>query len=453
MVFSRPPGRRQRLGLLLIISILMLSLTPPFQQATGFPRAVRMAVDSEVDLEFPWPDLIWIRTPDQGLKVDGRELPPGQWARASRSAFTLTSLTAGASTLEMRILGLLPFRRMEVVAVPRVEVVPGGHSIGILARAAGLVVIEQAPVAVSAGDKVWPAREAGIRPGDLLVAADGEKLEDPDGLARLVQRAGAQGRDLNLSLRRGGRELEVTLKPVRDQDTNRYLLGLWVRDGAAGVGTLTFWEPDSMIYAALGHEIVDPSSGRVLEIESGVIVEASVWGLERAQSGRPGEKIGVFDENSPVLGDIQVNASCGILGRLESEPEGPADKLVDIALADEVEPGPAKLLTVLQGSTIQAFDISIERVSGQASPGVKSLVIRVEDPELMETAGGIVQGMSGSPIIQNGRLVGAVTHVFLGDPGRGYGVFAEWMAVEAGALGITAVASSRGLAAMGSPTR
>lgn len=206
------------------------------------------------------------------------------------------------------------------------------------------------------------------------------------------------------------------------------MLGLYLKDPAAGVGTLTFWEPVRKVYGALGHMIAG-DIGAVLESE-GRIVPAHIHGIQPGERGRPGEKLGIF-EAGPALGTIEKNTGFGIFGTLLRAP-GPSQPLVPVALAHEVRQGDAQMLTVVEGGKVEAFDVRVVSVQRQAKPGGKGLVIEVTDPRLIERTNGIVQGMSGSPILQGGKLIGAVTHVFINNPLRGYGVLAEWMVYEAG---------------------
>lgn len=210
------------------------------------------------------------------------------------------------------------------------------------------------------------------------------------------------------------------------------MLGLYVEDPAAGVGTLTFYDRTSGTFAALGHRITELGGQRRVWLEGGKIVAARISGIEQGQRGSPGEKIGTFSGPDDIIGTIASNTRFGLFGKLETDlPEG---EEVPVALAHQVHTGPARILTVVQGSTVQEFSVEIVRVYRQLRPHDKGLVIKVTDPQLLSLTGGIVQGMSGSPIIQDGRLVGAVTHVFVNDPTRGYGVLAEWMLEEMNAV-------------------
>jgi len=316
--------------------------------------------------------------------------------------------------------------------VPELHVVPGGHAIGILLNGEGVLVERTVPVASQSGRPYSPAEEAGIRPGDVILRAAGTPVSHPAELEALVDRYGRSGLLLPLDIRRGGRELRVQVRPELSREpggaASRYMLGLYLKDPAAGVGTLTFWDPVRNVYGALGH-MISGDLGAVLENE-GRIVPAHIHGIQPGERGRPGEKLGIF-EAGPPLGTIEKNTNFGIFGTLLRAP-GPSQPVVPVALAHEVRQGDAQILTVVEGGRVETFHVRVVSVQRQAKPSGKGLVIEVTDPRLIERTNGIVQGMSGSPILQDGKLIGAVTHVFINNPLRGYGVLAEWMVYEAG---------------------
>jgi len=220
-------------------------------------------------------------------------------------------------------------------------------------------------------------------------------------------------------------------RPLYSTADGAYRIGLYLRDSAAGVGTLTFYDPETRRYGALGHIILDSDTHQPINLSEGSIVKAKIINVKAAQKGQPGEKTGIFIDGS--LGNIEKNSPYGIFGEITDlhKPESPYPDPLPMALSTQVETGPAEILTVIDGETIDSYAVVIEKISYQASPADKGIVIRVVDEKLLQSTGGIIQGMSGSPIIQNGKLVGAVTHVFINDPTRGYGIFIEWMFQEA----------------------
>lgn len=345
----------------------------------------------------------------------------------------------GKVNLELRFMDIIPLRHLVVDVVPQVYVRPGGHAIGVLLSPEGLIVTHTLSLVGIDGREYYPAREAGILPGDIIKKIAGQPVRSIQQVSVLVDRWGRLGRSVNLVLSRGGREFQVQVRPVaveernsRGQPERKYMLGLVLEEPTAGVGTLTFYEPFTRQYGALGHLITDRAN-RPMVVDNGRIVRARINEIRRGCRGNPGEKKGFFRNEEDVIGTIKKNTRFGIFGTLFSLPgPSPWDKEVPVALATDVHTGGAVILTVLEGERIEAFDVEIIKVYPQRRPDDKGLVLRVVDERLLQKTGGVIQGMSGSPILQDGVLVGAVTHVLVNDPERGFGIFAEWMLQEAG---------------------
>lgn len=306
------------------------------------------------------------------------------------------------------------------------DVLVGGQSLGIILKSEGAVVVGFTPVQ-QAGQDVYPARDAGVLVDDRLLAVDGCAVGSNQQVSELVN--AAAGAEVVLTIRRGADEMELPVEPALCDETGLYRLGLYIRDANAGIGTLTFYDEATGSFAALGHRIDELAGGPGEEI--GRVLAADVQYVESSRDGEPGEKVGVFDD-SCLTGTVCKNCELGLYGHLDEKPENPLyPKALEVAAADKVKPGAATILTVLDGDKVEEFAIEIERVMAQKTAGDKGMVIKITDERLLAAAGGIVQGMSGSPIIQDGRLVGAVTHVFVNDGTSGYGCFAEWMLDEA----------------------
>ncbi|KUO96794.1 SpoIVB peptidase [Ferroacidibacillus organovorans] len=308
--------------------------------------------------------------------------------------------------------------------------VPGGQSIGIKLHAQGVLVvgyhfIHQGKVALS------PAQRAHIRIGDIITSIDGHPVNAIEQVTQCVNTAATLHRTVTFHIIRQKTPLTIHLKPEFDDDSGGYRIGLFIRDTASGVGTLSFYLPKSKQFGALGHVITDVDTGEPI-LGRGQIVHASVTSIERGESGQPGEKRGSFVNDHQVLGTIEDNHEFGIFGLLMSPPgDTVLNKPIEVAKPEQVHPGPAQLLTVIAGQRVESFHVMIVRTLSQDHPDAKGLIIKVVDPALLAKTGGIVQGMSGSPLLQNGRLIGAVTHVFVNDPTQGYGIYALWMVQKA----------------------
>lgn len=345
------------------------------------------------------------------------------------------ALKPGQLEMQLKLFGFLPFHHMTVNVVTPPRVIPGGQSIGILMHSEGVMVVGEAPV-LKSGKKHFPAREAGIQVGDLILSANGVSIHNENQLQEIINNCGNQGRDVVLLVKHGEKTEQKKVNPVLCDKTGRFRMGLFVRGTAAGVGTLTFYEPHSGIYGALGHIIADVNSGETVNLSDGRIVDAVIKDLHPGRKGQPGEKMGVFKGNSDIIGSIEKNTRHGIFGHLEKDiTNSYFAQPVTVAMKYQIKEGPAEILTVLNGNKIERFNIYIEKVLPGDEQG-KEMVIRVTDRKLVNRTGGIIQGMSGSPIIQNGRLAGAVTHVFINDPTRGYGITAENMLIEVNLINI-----------------
>jgi len=418
-------GRRLS-GLMMALVLVLVCLSPPVRALWGIPGTVRIAAGQHHLLPRGLP-----RCCHLSLDCDGIvEVAPGP---GNDGRVMISSVGPGMARLDVRLFGVLPLRRVQVEVLPELRLVPGGQAIGILLEPEGVIVIGTGGVEEEGGRTTSPARDRGLRVGDVVLRVDGRPVNSNAELAEAVHRCGREGRPARLTVRRGGEMFEVSVRPALCRRSGRFRIGLYVRDGAAGVGTLTFYDPTSRRYAALGHIIADPQTRRPVDVRQGAIVLAAVSGIQPGRRGQPGEKIGIFVPDGEEWGSIDANTPFGIVGRLKTGFPGDQEP-VPVALADSVHPGPAEILTVVDQQRVQRFKVEVVRVQRQQQPSSRGMVIRITDGRLLQRTGGIIQGMSGSPILQDGRLIGAVTHVFVNDPTRGYGVFVEWMLQETGLL-------------------
>ena len=303
----------------------------------------------------------------------------------------------------------------------------GPRSVAVCGTPFGVKMFSDGALVVAFADRYAaigrenPAKEAGLRLGDLIISAAGRPVHSNDDLSAALQTG--QGSAVTILYRRGGHEYTAQLTPWADA-SGVYKAGLWVRDSSAGIGTLTFVDPVAGIFAGLGHPISDVDTGADLTLLSGEIVPVTVTGVRRSAPGTAGELRGEF--LSEVLGIVTGNDVTGLYGRWTA-PAQNIGIMLPIAAPGEVRTGDAELWTTLSGRTAQHYTLRIERVSTDGQDPNRDLTLRITDPALLETAGGIVQGMSGSPLVQNGKLIGAITHVLVGTPAKGYGIFADTM--------------------------
>ena len=331
--------------------------------------------------------------------------------------------------VDLTLPGGVTVKTVEVEVAQRRMLVPSGAPFGVKMFTRGVIVVGLSDV-VSEGQRQNPARKSGLETGDVILEIDGQPVNGNRMLGQRV--AASHGKTLELLVQRDERRMTLSLTPVFADNDNVWRAGVWVRDSSAGIGTMTYWDPESGEFGGLGHPICDVDTGELMPLSNGQIVGVEITDLEKGVSGDPGELQGSF-VNDAVLGELLQNTETGIYGQIAG---GDADYLgqagpIPAALASEVKAGPAAIYTTISGSTPQQYSIEIEKVSGSSST-TRNMVVHITDPQLLAAAGGILQGMSGSPIIQDGKLVGAVTHVFVNDPTRGYGIFIENMLDAAG---------------------
>ena len=428
--------RRQKLALAILGMLLLVVAAFPWRIWVNLQNDVLILKGEQYYVNISSPLTVQVKGDKDGvLSLNGYPISSEASSLSLLSPIQFSAQGIGSVNLEFRLFGLIPLRQLTVNVLPEIKLVPGGHSIGIKLHSAGVLVVGHHLVQ-GEESSLSPAKEATIEIGDLILAIDGFVLEDANQVAELIASRGTGQRTLVFEIKRGDQFLTKSVKPILCQETKRPRIGLYVRDSAAGVGTLTFYDPETQLYGALGHVITDVDTNQPIEVKDGKIVKANIVNVKAARRGVPGEKTGIFQETDEMLGNIRKNSTFGIFGsltRLGSVP-GSSSYALPMGLMSQIKTGPAEILTVLEGDEIERFAIEIQRVYRQTKPSDKGMIIRVTDERLLEATGGIVQGMSGSPIIQDNRLVGAVTHVFVNDPTRGYGIFIEWMVLESGIL-------------------
>ncbi len=307
------------------------------------------------------------------------------------------------------------------------QVLVSGESIGIAMMTKGLNVTQVIEV-VTDGKKYYPAADAGLRAGDILLEFNGIEIENSNHLSKLVNEN--KSKPITVKYKRKDSEHTGTLKPKLDTQSGEYKIGLLVRDSTSGLGTMTFIDLEKGTYGALGHAITDASNGNIMPVREGYISKATIKRIVMGKQGAPGELQGDFSVHK-TIGTIFDNNSYGIFGKITDEEVLKSGTLMTVASRDSVREGDAVIICTLNDEGAKYYDIKITKVNEQGKKDIKGLVIEATDPKLLALTGGIVQGMSGSPIIQDGKLVGAVTHVMVNDPQKGYGVYADWMLEEA----------------------
>lgn len=401
---GRRIGRvRKTAGLLLALMTGWMIFSPTARALRSLPEIYRLTVGQTYAI-------------DAGVAVLS-----SQDERLSADQNVLTARESGETEVTVNLFGLLPIRRMRVQAGQEKRLMPGGEAVGVALTTRGVLVVGVSDVAGKS-----PAQQAGLRAGDVIETVDGQEVTGSGHLTQLV--SASQGRPLQLRFRRDGALRSVTLSPLLDSASGQYRIGAWVRDSTAGVGTLSYCDPADGVYGALGHAVNDGDTGKLLPVREGALMLADIVSVKKGRRGAPGELRGSFLKQQAVLGDIRENTALGIYGVLDAPYVNPLypDGL-PVGYQESVRLGPATILSTVDGEGMKAYQVEIIQTSRQSVPAQKSMILKVTDPELLAKTGGIVQGMSGSPIIQDGRLIGAVTHVLVDDPTQGYGLYIEWM--------------------------
>lgn len=309
------------------------------------------------------------------------------------------------------------------------KVIPMGRAVGIKLFTDGVMVVGISEIETAEGNRS-PADECGLREGDIITHINDTEVDSIEEVRQALQElAGAQ---MSIRARRGEKQFQTTAAAAKSSADGVWRLGAWIRDSMAGIGTMTFYDPESGVFGALGHGINDVDTAQLMPLQSGAIMYAEVTDVKKGASGDPGELHGAFHVTED-LGELYANTGCGIFGLLSDESLAGDAQPVEGASRKEVKVGEATILSNIAGKEVESYAVEIIRVYPAGSGDSRNLMLKVTDPRLLETTGGIVQGMSGSPILQNGKLVGAVTHVLVNDPTQGYGILAENMLSTAAA--------------------
>lgn len=306
------------------------------------------------------------------------------------------------------------------------ELIPGGKSVGVKISTKGVLVVGYAEVSTERGNVESPGSIAGIQLGDSILKVNEINIESSSNLMNIINKS--DGKELNILIDRNGENITKKLLPIKSLEDSKYKIGLWVRDSTAGVGTLTFYEPKSKKFGALGHPITDIDTNSILKISQGVLINSSIISVKKGEKGSPGELKGIFINEDVPLAKVTKNTECGIFGISDEKLlDGRDTKPLKVASQNEIKEGKAQIITTIDENGPKYYDIEIVKLLPQDAPSSKSMIIKITDSELLKKTGGIVQGMSGSPIIQNNKIIGAVTHVLINKPDTGYGIYIHWM--------------------------
>lgn len=319
----------------------------------------------------------------------------------------------------VKLFNIFPIKSAKINVSDRKYVVLGGDIFGIRLYTKGVMIVKIDSVSTSQGE-ASPGNKAGLKVGDIILKVGSTEIDSNKTLSSLI--SSSQGKPLKMKIQRGGKTLDISFTAVKGSGDSQYKAGLWIRDSTAGIGTMTYYDRQSGVFAGLGHAVCDVDTGEIMPLSGGDAVEATVKGCYKGESGTPGELCGIFSGKS--MGDLFINGDTGIFGVLSDYNKNA--QVIPVALPSEVTQGDAEIISTVDENGPRSYSVKITKINPDSSD-MHNLIIKITDKDLIELTGGIVQGMSGSPIIQNGKLVGAVTHVFVDNATEGYGIFAQNM--------------------------
>ena len=394
---------RHGLGIALSAMAFLCNYSPWVREATSLPDALTLTSGQKFVVQTGLPML---------AASDGGTVSV---LASQDERVTISAEAGGQTSVTFSLLGLIPVHETRVNVVEERTLIPGGQAVGVALKTRGVLVGSDA------------AKGRALRAGDVILSADGKNVESTKALSEQV--GTAQTDTVRLEVLRGGQTITVDAQAEPDPSDGRRKLGVWVRDSTAGVGTLTFYDPSTGKIAGLGHSISDIDTGSALTVKDGEIIFSDIIEIVKGEAGEPGALKGTFETGEEVIGNIEKNTDFGIFGTFEGDA-GVMGESIPAASRDEVHTGDAELLCTLDDEGVKSYHCTITKVTPQSSPDTKSFVIKIDDEELLSKTNGIVQGMSGSPVLQDGKLIGAVTHVFVDDPTQGYGIYIDWMLNE-----------------------
>ncbi len=404
-----------------LVSICIFSY---FLLMESIPDKIRIVAGREESFDLKVP--VTGEVSDEGLPVFTNQSPTLDKSQVHinmNESFTLQSEEKGSFSIVCKLFGVFSLKEVSVEVVNEEMAAPGGIPIGIYVKTDGILAIGTGAVAGMDGMNYEPAYHL-IKSGDYIKTVNDEVVTTKEELVEKVNRYGSQ--DIVLGLLRDGAYTQIRVTPVKTGE-EEYKIGVWVRDDMAGVGTMTYYTTD-LHYGALGHPVSDADTGTSIHLGEGLLYETKIVGITKGEKGKPGELAGVIDYHEKYcMGTVSGNSETGIYGVLKQIPKSLMDtEFVDVGLKQELKTGAAQIISCVSGER-RAYDIKITSMDYNSESVNKGIQFQVTDPELIKLTGGIVQGMSGSPILQDDKLVGAVTHVFVQDPTKGYGIFIEEM--------------------------
>lgn len=412
------------IGIILAISAFLLNYSSPVVTYSRFPDEIIVREGQALQLNFGLP--VKYHYDDNAgfeMSADDKNFVMGNATIAS-----IISTDASSKEVYFSAFGILPSKRVEIITVDSDQVILGGQPIGIILQCDGILVVGFSEIINLDASTSTPAKSSGIQIGDFITHVDNVKIDSAAHLGNLIKTS--KGEELNITVRRNNKNVDIKITPEKDRQDKQYHIGIWARDSSSGIGTLTFIVPSTNTFAALGHAISDIDSGKILTVKEGDIYSSKIFEICKGAPGSPGEIKGEFILEVDKIGDIEKNTLFGLYGKMNTSDIDIENGLIEIAQNTEVVEGDAIMYTSIDNEGVKGYACKISRIDLDSTHYNKNFIVTITDEDLLSRTGGIVQGMSGSPIVQDGKLVGAVTHVFINNPSMGHGVFISSMVYE-----------------------
>lgn len=408
-----------KIYILILILINLLFIIPTIVNFIFLPNNINLIVGNIHKINFNIPAVATIVSNDESiLNVNNKPLNNNENINLNETVY-LKSEQEGSVDMKLSLMGI-PIKNVTVSVLPNEKLIPCGDSVGVRIDTQGVMVLGLGEVKGENGKRYEPAKNI-LKPGDMILKVNGTNIDSKETLIHCIE----DNSNLNIEIKRDNIIQNVNLTSIKGED-GKNKIGVWVRDSTQGIGTLTYINPKTKSFGSLGHGIVDIDTKEIMEVKDGKIMKSEIVDVKKGEKGSPGELIGNIKKDEPI-GIITNNTNVGIYGKITNEKFINSKNALDIGLKDSVELGKAYILCNLNGSDVEKYEIEIESINKYNIDNTKSMVIKITDKRILEKTNGIIQGMSGSPIIQNNKIIGAVTHVFVNEPSKGYGIFIENM--------------------------
>lgn len=402
-----------------IILINLMFIIPIIINFIFFPSQINLLAGNTHKIDFNIPAVATIVSDDENiLNINNKPSKNNENINLNETVY-LKSNKEGSVNMKVSLMGI-PLKNVTVSVLPNMELIPSGDSVGVRIDTQGVMVLGLGSVVGEDGKEYEPSKNI-LEPGDMILKINNQEIDSKETLINCIENNNV----LNMEIKRDNQIKNIVVNCIKGED-GKNKIGVWVRDSTQGIGTLTYINPTTKTFGSLGHGIVDVDTKEIMEVKDGKIMKSNIIDIKKGEKGTPGELVGSIKKDEEI-GIITNNTNVGIYGKITNDDFIYNKKSIPIGLKDSVEIGPAKILCNIKDNLIEEYNIEVESINKYNIDNSKSMVIKITDKRLLDKTNGIIQGMSGSPIIQNGKIIGAVTHVFVNEPSKGYGIFIENM--------------------------